>query len=302
MKPNLARDFFLHLLSTVVLYISLVSVLMIIFQIINVYIIDPTLEEYLYQIRYDDTARMGIAMLGVAFPIYAWSLWYIRKLIGKAPAIAQLRVRKWLLYLTIFVAAIILIITTISLFWSFLNGELTMRFTLKVLAVAGFSAAMFWYYLAEVREKVPGKQQKGVAIAVVVAVILSLIGGFFIAGSPGERRLERIDEERVSALRSISWEIDSHYSMTGELPEVLTDLDYAEAPADPETDEPYTYTVIDEQTYQLCATFARESYLYERTRDTSLVPETERWDHPAGEHCFDRTVEEVIKIEREATL
>jgi hypothetical protein len=47
-------------------------------------------------------------------------------------------------------------------------------------------------------------------------------------------------------------------------------------PRDPETGEPYRYTIKNETTYELCATFAAQ-----RQSDYSVF-----WNHPAGEHCF----------------
>ena len=47
-------------------------------------------------------------------------------------------------------------------------------------------------------------------------------------------------------------------------------------PRDPETGEPYRYTVKNETTYELCATFARP-----RDWDSRVF-----WNHRAGAHCF----------------
>jgi hypothetical protein len=45
---------------------------------------------------------------------------------------------------------------------------------------------------------------------------------------------------------------------------------------DPETNDPYVYTVKSETTYELCATFSRS-----RDKKSSAF-----WNHPAGAHCF----------------
>jgi hypothetical protein len=45
---------------------------------------------------------------------------------------------------------------------------------------------------------------------------------------------------------------------------------------DPETNEPYTYTVQNESTFELCATFTRP-----REYTSGVF-----WNHPAGRHCF----------------
>ena len=45
---------------------------------------------------------------------------------------------------------------------------------------------------------------------------------------------------------------------------------------DPETGEPYGYTVQNETTIELCATFTQA-----RNSDSSVF-----WNHPVGKHCF----------------
>lgn len=46
--------------------------------------------------------------------------------------------------------------------------------------------------------------------------------------------------------------------------------------ADPVTAAPYVYRVLDEDRYELCATFDLD-----RDRNYDLF-----WNHPAGRHCF----------------
>jgi len=45
---------------------------------------------------------------------------------------------------------------------------------------------------------------------------------------------------------------------------------------DPETGEPYRYTVVNSTTFTLCATFSQAHNADDRVF----------WNHPAGEHCF----------------
>jgi hypothetical protein len=45
---------------------------------------------------------------------------------------------------------------------------------------------------------------------------------------------------------------------------------------DPDTGQRYDYTVKDETTYELCATFTLE-----RDSDVKVF-----WNHPSGTHCF----------------
>jgi len=56
-------------------------------------------------------------------------------------------VRKWLTYLTLAIAACILVGNVISLLNSFLSGELSIRFILKTVIVGGIAGSLFYYYL-----------------------------------------------------------------------------------------------------------------------------------------------------------
>jgi uncharacterized membrane protein len=62
------------------------------------------------------------------------------------------KIRKWLTYLTLFIAAGIIIGDLIALVFNLLAGDLTLRFLLKVLVVGGISGTIFGYYLSELRK------------------------------------------------------------------------------------------------------------------------------------------------------
>ena len=59
--------------------------------------------------------------------------------------------RRWLTYLTLFVAAAVLIGDVANLVYSLLGGELTVRFCLKVLTIGGIAGTAFWFYLSDLR-------------------------------------------------------------------------------------------------------------------------------------------------------
>ena len=58
--------------------------------------------------------------------------------------------RRWLTYVTLFVAACTLIGDLASRVYSLLGGELA-RFLLKVVVVGAIAGAIFWYYLSDLR-------------------------------------------------------------------------------------------------------------------------------------------------------
>ena len=62
-------------------------------------------------------------------------------------------VRRWLTYLTLFVAAAVLVGDMIALVYNLLGGELTLRFVLKVLVAAVIAGTIFGYYLMDLRRE-----------------------------------------------------------------------------------------------------------------------------------------------------
>lgn len=147
------KDFFLNLLAIVALYTSAIGFLTLVFQIINVAFPDPISPEGFYNISgYHDQIRWSIATLVIVFPVYLWVSWFLNKDYKKHPEKRDLRIRKWLLYFTLFAAALIIIGDLVTLINFFLQGELTIRFILKVLAVLFVAGSVFYYYLTDIRK------------------------------------------------------------------------------------------------------------------------------------------------------
>jgi hypothetical protein len=56
-----------------------------------------------------------------------------------------------LTYMTLFVAAAVLIGDVANLVFRLLGGELSTRFSLKVVTVGAIAGTAFWYYLSDLR-------------------------------------------------------------------------------------------------------------------------------------------------------
>ena len=293
------KDVFLQLLAIVTLYLSAVAFGTILFQFINLGFPD-TLESVYRLDSQRSSLRWGVAALIVVFPIYAWVSWYIGKGIRVIKERSEMKSRKWLLNFTLFATAIVIIIDLITLVLHYLEGDLSIRFVLKVFVVLSIAAAIFVYYLWNLRTKGQGndKRIKAFIYAVVGVVAISLITGFFVAGSPKSERLRRIDERRVSDLVEIQWQIVNFWQAKKELPVSLEDvvdpLRGYDVPTDPETGAAYEYQILDTLTFELCATFIQESNdsaprivrsreVFQKTNDT--------WTHGAGRTCFERTID-----------
>jgi len=151
-KPG-PKNFFLHLLAMVALYTSAVAFLTILFQYINLAFPD-VLEARNFYIKSSAyrNLRWGIASIIVAFPVYVWVTWFLNKIYLVSEAVRASRIRRWLTYLTLFVAAVVIGGDLISLVFKLLEGELTVRFILKIFAVLFVAASVFVYYIWELRK------------------------------------------------------------------------------------------------------------------------------------------------------
>lgn len=309
-----AKDVFSYLLVIAMLYAGVISFTAILWQYINVKFPDPI--EFYYTGAVE-IMRNAMAALVVVWPVYILMSWVIGRDIRREHTKRDVWIRKWLLYLTVFIAAITIIVDLVTLMNQFLGGELTTRVGLKVLATLIVAAAVLGYYFWELRRDPTKKTAVARSAAVISSVLIVgwIVAGFFIVGSPAEQRRIRMDEQRVNDLSSIQGMITNYWTQKGELPAALDDLQdplygYA-APLDPVTRQPYTYKLNGELSFSLCATFSEAS---RSTTATGYVEYAEPvmvekmyygpnamyiWDHEAGEKCFDRTIDpELYKVEK----
>lgn len=288
------KDVFLNTLSFGVLYGSIVSFLTMIFQYVNYTFPDPLV---FWQARILETVRTSTSVLVVMFPIFLILAWMIEKDFKANPEKRNLKFRKWLTYLTLFAAAVTVIVDLIILVNRFYSGDLTTQFFLKVAVVLAVAAGTFAYYLWDVKRK-PGdksRRPKNVAWAVGVIVLVSVIAGFFIVGSPAEQREKRFDEQRVEDLHDIQSRIVNYWSRKGTLPVTIGDLEDElsgfKLPVDPETKENYEYILLDILEFELCATFNTEMDSRAEGELRIRDPLIYSWEHGEGRTCFPRTID-----------
>lgn len=145
------KDVFLHLLAVVALYFSAGSFITLIFQFVNVWIPDLVTEHFYSLQGAYQTIRWSISVLVVVFPVYILTSWFLNKGYLTNPSKRNLWIRKWLIYFTLFVSAIIIIGDLVVLVNNLLGGELTPRFLLKVLTVLFVAGSVFYYYFWDLR-------------------------------------------------------------------------------------------------------------------------------------------------------
>jgi len=296
-KRNLPRDVFLHLLAIVTLYWSSISFVTLLWQFINYYFPDP-LNRYYNYFSFSGPIRFAIASLIIVFPIYVLVSWYLNKIYRKESAVRESKIRKWLIYLTLFVASLIIIGDLVSVINTFLGGDLTTRFTLKALSILVIAIAIFGYYLDDVRRENPTKSAKYFAWISGGLVLICVISAFFIVGSPATARLIQFDQQKISDLQNIQYQIVNYWQSKEELPNSLSDLNdpisgFA-VPVDPQTKQPYEYNIIDQDNliFQLCAQFNKDGQaMYGESMYAPAKAISENWVHASGMVCFDRKID-----------
>lgn len=310
------KDFFLYLGLVASLYVSVGSVLMLLFNYVDALFPDPLAGMYN---SFSSPIRFAMSALIVAFPLLAVFTRIMNGRIRDEASRLNLAIRKWLLFLTLFIAGVVIAGDFIALINTFLGGELTARFLYKVLAVLVVFGSVFAYYLKDLRgywreHEAASKTVGWVGGAVMLGVI---VAGFFIIGSPWAQRLVRFDERKVQDLQNIQWQIVNYWQQKGKIPAVLSALEDPisgfRVPVDPETSVPYGYTVLESDAFELCATFNHATSFVSNDKVSRApmpafpvavdgFPVSENWTHDAGEVCFERTIDPDLYPVREKKI
>jgi hypothetical protein len=315
-KRNIPRDLFLHLLAIVTLYWSSISFVTLVWQFIN--ILFPDITDIFRQggslIGYSSgLIRFHVSAIIIVFPVFILISWYLNKIYKRESVVRESKIRKWLIYLTLFVASLVIIGDLIAIINMLLGGEITIRFILKALTIIAVAGIIFGYYLDDVRRETPTKLAKPFAIGSIILVCIVVVSAFFVVGSPASARLAEFDQQKVYDLQSVQDRIVNYYQSKEKLPEKLADLEDSisgfKVPVDQQAGRPYTYNVVYIEcpttntancppktlVFELCATFNKSSQ-QNNTTPKMMYPVkigevSQVWDHPAGDYCFSRTID-----------
>jgi hypothetical protein len=296
-----AKDFFLYLAVFIGLYVSSISFLIATFQIINK--LFPLTGEYISGI--DSTIRASLATLIIFFPAFIYVSYVTNKILISNPEKKDIWIRRWMIFLTLFVAGITIAVDLATLIYRFLGAEdLTTRFFLKVFFVLAVTITIFRFTLKDLKRVsfVISKKSKiygGIISLIVLAII---VYGIVIIGSPMDQRAKNMDNNRVNDLRSIQNQIVyTHWQNKGDIPEYLSELNdpisgYV-VPTDPETRADYEYAKLSNKGFRLCATFKTTSTTTNETvaKPTSYYygedSSNQNWQHNAEKTCFVRVID-----------
>lgn len=245
-----ALDVFIYLGIGISLVVSVYNLLQILFTAIDRKFVDVLNSSYVD--IYNSDVRMAVALLVVMYPLYVFLSWYVAKDIAKFLYKRDLTIRKIMIYTTIFITVCSLIGTLVSIIYTYLGGELSIRFVYKATSVFVVSLGVFGYYFYSVRRDYSVKTSVPVMATIVatLVVVASLVWSISIVGTPSQMRAKRLDSTRLSDISSLQQQILNRFQTTDKLPAVLNDLNDAFAnyavPVDPVTKESYVYKVVEQ--------------------------------------------------------
>jgi hypothetical protein len=149
-RSGSAKDAFLYLLSFSTLATWAIGLGSVIFTMIDRWIKDPLSPNNYYENGYYQMAD-SLACIIVSFPVYLFVMRYITREVEIHPEKLESSVRKWLTYIALLIASIIVVSDLITFLTYFLRGELTSRFTTKVITVLVIAGGVFWYYMGSLQ-------------------------------------------------------------------------------------------------------------------------------------------------------
>ncbi len=303
-KPKAGpKDFFLWAGAMISLWGAVVAFLALVFDYINYAFPNPL--EYVAN-PYQGGMPYEMASLIVLAPLFLILMRVIRRDIDRDPSRSEIWVRRWALFLTLFIAGATIAIDLIVLITTFLGGEeLSMRFLLKVALVLLVAGAGFMHFMADLwgywRQN--PHLVRWVNYSTGLLVVFTVVAGFFIVGTPQQAHRMRLDEQRVSDLMSIQSQVTYFYQQKRILPASLSQLQdpllgFA-VPADPTTGAAYEYAKTGDLAFQLCATFQEEGTNtgYGASRVVTEYSKSpygnvqDNWQHGVGRVCFERMID-----------
>lgn len=292
-KGTGALDAFLNLFSLITLGWMSIAIGMILFQIIDKFL-SPGTVSYLSQFS-QTSLKIGVASTIIIVPIFLLTISSLHKSYKTGKLNPQSGVYRWLTYLILLITGLNIIGRLIQLVFKFLDGDYTLPSILKILVVILIAGGIFGYYWYDLKRSNYGKRsnvsQAFFGLVIVVA-IASVVTSFFIADSPQTANLKKLDQQRVNDLSSLDNMIRNYYIENEELPEDLSAARFVQF-TDPQTGSLYEYSILGDNSYELCTTFNLPADTQE---DQFRYGGNGDWFyHEQGRQCFTREINEDIR-------
>jgi hypothetical protein len=150
-RPSLsARDTFLYLLMFSTLYYAAWNLGSLLFDFIEQAFPDSAYPRY-HGVW--DSQRWSAAAVIIAFPVFFFLARHIGEQNKRNPFKRFSPARRWLTYITIFIASAALLGAVTTLVYNLLGGDLKIRFLLEVAVVTLIAGSAFTYYLFDLRKE-----------------------------------------------------------------------------------------------------------------------------------------------------
>ena len=287
---NNAKYAFYYLLSLVALIFTALSVGMIAFGII-----DKTVADVLT--RNNDVSsslKFAISALIIAAPIFFVMQKFINKGLRKGDLDKESGVRRWLTYFILLVSSVTMLGVFIGIINNFLSGEFTISFILKAISMLIISAAVFSFYLYDIRRGNVTENNLVMRIfffSSLTIIVAAFIASWFFIESPAVTRAKRLDQNLVNNINSLENAVNSYYEKYDKLPENLDAIKnehdiYLDLRSlfDPETGTPIVYHKTGDKNFEFCATFRTDNKNVDLNANTSYSDPTKL--HLAGYQCL----------------
>ncbi len=144
----------MHLLAFTALYAWAVSLIYLLFAFIEFAFPDPAARLSTFTVEMSlASIRVCLATLIVSFPVFLLVWWYLLREVRLSPELAKSGVRRWLSFLSLFVGAVTISGDVITAVYYFVEGDLTVRFLLKVAVLFVVTGALFLYLALTLRSE-----------------------------------------------------------------------------------------------------------------------------------------------------
>lgn len=301
-KRATVLDIVMQIFSFFILGIVAVSSGVLLYGIINMVFPDTVTDIYdprsLASVR---SVHYAISTLIIGYPSYVLVMRMWLRKGDDTEKYQESAITKWLTYIVLLLASMIIMGDGITMIFYILQGELSVRFFLKAVTILVIAGGIFGLYYHE-RKKMQYHHMIAWGIfrrfAVFYGIFFSIVimTGMFVTGSPQAQRERTLDTKRSEDLAMLAQCIASFANQYEHLPVDLDDLyarsSYCSFVQDPLTGQAYKYRVIVAQKregdvqsaiYELCADFSRENHM----QKTGAYVTDHKWHvHGAGHICI----------------
>jgi len=308
LKKTSTVDIVINFFSFILLGIVVTAVGTLLFAIIDDFFPDPLYPYDVAMPNYSSAIHYAISALIIGFPLYYFSmrLWF--RTFREDEGRVESKLSQWLTYLVLLITAVTIVGDLIAIIFTFLQGEITVRFFLKSLIILVIAGCVFGFYYLERRKiqyhiDIPRKTfvlfGRGVSMFILTAILL----GFFVAGLPATERQYSFDRTRIENLQNVANCVEQYAKTFHMLPKSFADIQSVNTlnyctrfMYDPENASQYEYSIVSTSIekgttvvgrFELCAVFALDS----KNLSSLSGPQNSNADwqsYAKGRTCFER--------------